>query len=253
MGNELSNAIPTELVAAVKYLQVLSVEANGADETSSLENVLGRESVSALCGKQIRSGRDGVILQTRLSAPHGNDRIVDNINIVSVIPQGDVSSANLGSSSGVLGSSGGNRDDRMLGSSSVMRDGELGISGNLSTPRGRAQRVIDDLSEVALIGGSDSSESIGVALATFQLSTVGRNLDSKRGSAVVSIDIDSHSVSLGMAHLGIALASCLGVALATPIADIDTPWDSICSVILGSGSSTTSGTQTFNMACSLIE
>ena len=68
IGNELSNAIPTELVVAVKYLQVPSVAANGADETSSLENVLGRESVSALCGKQIRSGRDGVILQTRLSA-----------------------------------------------------------------------------------------------------------------------------------------------------------------------------------------
>ena len=179
-GNELRNAISTELVAAVMYLQVLSVEANGAGENTSLEYGLGRESVGALRGKQVRSGRGGVILQTRLSAPHGNDRTVDDINTVSVFPQGNVSSANLGSSSGVFGSGGGNRDDRLLGSGSGLKDRELGISGNLSTPRGRVQRVIDDLSKVALIGSSDGSESIGVALTTLQLSTVGRNIDSPR-------------------------------------------------------------------------
>jgi len=175
-------------VATAKHLQVLRFAANGAGEANSLEDAPGFESDSVLCGKQIGSGRDGVILQTRHSAPHGNDSTVDNINIVSVIPQDDVSGAGLGGSSGVLGSSGGNRDDRMLGSSSVM--GELGISGNLSKPRGRVQRAINDLSAVALIGGSDNSKSIGVTLTTLQLLTVGRNIDRNRGSVIISIDID---------------------------------------------------------------
>ena len=164
LGNETSNASPTEFVTTVKHWQVLGLVANGAGEASSLENAPGIESVSVLCGKQIGSGGDGVVLQTRQSVPHGNDGTVDNINIVGVIPQDDVSSAGLGRSSGVFGSSGGKRDDRMLGSSSVI--GELGISGNLSKPRGRVQRAIDDLSAVALIGGNDSSKSIGVALST---------------------------------------------------------------------------------------
>ena len=58
-GNELSNATPTELVATVKHLQVPSFVANGADEASSLENVLGSESDSALCGNQIPTATCG--------------------------------------------------------------------------------------------------------------------------------------------------------------------------------------------------
>lgn len=197
LGDELRNAVATKFVVTVKYLQVPRLVTNCTDEAGSFDDTLGISGVSLLCGKQISSGSSGFILQTRHIAPHGNDSTIDDIDIVSVLPQHDVSGAGLGGSSGrlrgsggnlinvssptlggssgKLRSSGGNRDDGMLGVSSVM--GELGMSSNLSKPRRRIQRATDDLSAVAHIGSSNNSKSIGVTLTTLQFLTVFRYID----------------------------------------------------------------------------
>jgi hypothetical protein len=57
-----------------------------------------------------------------------------------------------------------------------------------------------------------------------------------------------------MNRLGITLTSCLSITLATPIADIDSPWNSIRSIVLGGSGSTTSSVPhaaSFTMARSL--
>ena len=240
-------------------------------QTKPAASTIRRASMASACcvASKSAAAASGVVLQTRHTAPHGNDSTIDNIDVVSVLPQHDVSGAGLGGSSSRLrgsvgnlvnvslptlgGSSsklrsgGGNRDDGMLGVSSVM--GELGMSSNLSKPRRCIQRAHGDLSAVAHIGSSNNSKSIGVTLTTLQFLTVGGDID----SVIVGIDIDRLSRIIGMTHLDITLTSSLSVTLATPIGGQSNPWNSIGAVALNSMSSTTGSVlQALTMAYSLI-